>query len=317
MFSFFKFLQKFISDLKSKKGLWFTILAFLSVSGIFLSLYLLTHMTESVSKDVYVNMSSTYVKNYKNRVVKKEQTLKKIILTMKSNQDFISSVENNNLQNVGNIVTSFNNSYKENGFNSLQMSFYPVFNQVNQYRSTINSVINTKNKIFGIEVLSDGIYYSYIEPIISNDNLIGILELKEEIHDYKAEYMKDNLIFLFMIEERMLNRLSINARDGKYREVIDTLYVEEEKYDGQFFAKIIENGKDSYKQMLENGYSVDDTYFRAVQKVADIEGNVIGLVVIGEPVEGSGAFVNIVDNMTKTVTTVALGLVISILLFMF
>ncbi|WP_320033719.1 hypothetical protein [Halarcobacter sp.] len=317
MFSFFKFLQKFISDLKSKKGLWFTILAFLSVSGIFLSLYLLTHMTESVSKDVYVNMSSTYVKNYKNRVVKKEQTLKKIILTMKSNQDFISSVENNNLQNVGSIVTSFNNSYKENGFNSLQMSFYPVFNQVNQYRSTINSVINTKNKIFGIEVLSDGIYYSYIEPIISNDNLIGILELKEEIHDYKAEYMKDNLIFLFMIEERMLNRLSINARDGKYREVIDTLYVEEEKYDGQFFAKIIENGKDSYKQMLEDGYSVDDAYFRAVQKVADIEGNVIGLVVIGEPVEGSGAFVNIVDNMTKTVTTVALGLVISILLFMF
>ena len=156
-----------------------------------------------------------------------------------------------------------------------------------------------------------------MEPLIKDDILIGVLELKEEVHDFKTEYMRDDLIFLFLIEERMLNRLSIKARNGKYREVVDTLYVEEERYNGQFFAKIIDNGKDDYKKTLENGYSVDDTYFRAVQKVSDIEGNIIGLVVIGEAVEGSGAFVNIVDNMTKTVTTVALGLVISILLFMF
>ena len=274
-------------------------------------------MTESVSKEVYVNMSSTYVKNYKNRVFKKEQTLKKIILTIKSNENFINSVENNDIQNVENMITTFNNNYKKNGFNTLELSFYPIFNQVNQYRSTVNSVINTKNKIFGIEVLSDGIYYTFMEPLIKDDILIGVLEIKEEVHDFKAEYMRDDLLFLFLIEERMLNRLSIKARDGKYREVVDTLYVEEERYDGQFFAKIIEDGKDNYKETLENGYSVDDTYFRAVQKVSDIEGNIIGLVIIGEPIEGSGAFVNIVDNMTKTVTTVALGLVISILLFMF
>eukprot|EP01029_Cantina_marsupialis_P018000 TRINITY_DN408654_c0_g1_i1.p1 TRINITY_DN408654_c0_g1~~TRINITY_DN408654_c0_g1_i1.p1 ORF type:complete len:119 (-),score=2.96 TRINITY_DN408654_c0_g1_i1:30-386(-) len=105
MFSFFKFLQKFIADLKSNKGLWFTILAGVSITGIFLSLYLLTHMTESVSKDVYVNMSNTYIKNYKNRVSQKEQTLKKIMITAKTNNDLITSIENNNLVNVGNIIS--------------------------------------------------------------------------------------------------------------------------------------------------------------------------------------------------------------------
>lgn len=317
MFSFFKFLQKFIKDLKSNKGLWFTILAVVSVTGIFLSLYLLTHMTKSVSKDVYANMSSTYVKNYKNRVVKKEQNFKKIILGIKSNDNFIVDIENKNLVAVGEYITKFNNNYKANSFSSYELNFYPIFNQINQYRTTINSVINAKNKVFGLEVLQDGIFYVYIEPIIKDDKLIGVLELKEELHDFKLEYVREDLIFLFLIEERMLNKLSIKTRNGKFREVIDTLYVEEEKYDGQFFAKIIEGGKENYKKMLEDGYSVDDTYFRAAQKVADMEGNIIGMILIGEPVEGSGAFVNIVDNMTKTVTTVALGLVISILLFMF
>ena len=80
-------------------------------------------MTESVSKEVYVNMSSTYIKNYKNRVFEKEQTLKKIILTTKSNESFINDIENNNIENVNNFVKTFNDNYKKNGFNTLELSF--------------------------------------------------------------------------------------------------------------------------------------------------------------------------------------------------
>lgn len=317
MFSFFKFLQKTIKDLKSKKGLWFTILGILSIIGIFLSLYILTHMTENSSKEVYHSISSNYNKNYKNRVTKKEETLKKILLSVESNNLLIDNIGKNDLIAVGNSIAQYNDNFKKTGFETLNLSFYPVVNQVNQYRNSINSVINSKAKAFGIEVLLDGIFFIYIEPVIKDNKLIGILELKEEVHNFKAEYLKDDIIFLFMLEERMLNKLSIKARNGKYREVIEQLHVEELKYDGQFFAKIIEAGKEKYSEMLEIGYSVDDTYFRAAQKISDINGNIIGVVVLGETVEDSGAFVNIVDKMTKTVTTVALGLVISILLFMF
>lgn len=317
MFSFFKFLQKFFKDLKSNKGLWFTTLAVMSVTGIFLCLYILTNMTESVSKEVYENISKNYNKNYKNRVLKKEESLQKIILSLKSNEELITNIENNNLVTVGEEIALFNDTFKKTGFTKTQLSFYPVINQINQYRNSVNTVINSKNRIFGLEVLLDGIFYVYIEPVIKDDRLIGILELKEEVHSFKSEYLKDDLIYTFLLEERMLNKLSIQTRGDNYREVIEPVYVEESKYDGQFTAKIIEAGKDEYNLMLERGYSVDDTYFRSAQKVSDINGNIIGVVLIGETVEGSGAFVNIVDNMTKTVTTVALGLVISILLFMF
>ena len=317
MFSFFKFLQKFVSNLKSNKGLWFTILAVISISGIFLSLYLLTHMTQTVSKDVYINMSSSYTKNYKNRVNQKEQSLKKIALSVETNKEFMDSIKNEKIDLTKEIITNFNNKYKENGFNSIKLNFYPAFNQINQYRNSINSVINTNDKAFGLEVLSDGVFYVYLEPIISNDVLIGVLELKENLNNFKSTYEKEDLLFAFLIEERMLNRLSIKTRDGKYKDVVDTLYVQENEYNSKFIAKIKDASKDGYKKMIDEGYLVDDLYFKSAQKVSDLEGNIIGYVIIGEPIEGSGAFVNIVDNMTKTVTTVALGLVISILLFMF
>ena len=317
MFSLFKLFQKLIENLKSKKGLWFTILAIGSVVGIFLSLYVLTHMTESSSKEVYQSISSNYNKAYRNRLAKKEETFKRVFLTMKIDEQFMTSIENNNIVDVDNTIGNFNEIFKEAGFPSFNVEFYPVRNQVNQYRNSVNNVINSKAKGFGIEVLLDGIFLIYLEPIVKDDEVIGVIELKEELHELKTEYLKEDLIFVFLLEEKMLNKLSIKARNGRYREVVPQIHVEELRYNGQFFAKIIEAGKDEYKNMLEIGYSVDDTFFRAAQKVSDINGNVIGTVVLGETVDGSGAFVNIVDNMTKTVTTVALGLVISILLFMF
>lgn len=317
MFSFFKFLQNTIKDLKKKKGLWFTILALLSIIGIFLSLYILMSMTENVSKDVYANISSTYNKNYKNRVNKKELNLKKLATSIKSNSLLIDNIQKNDLIAVGNDIGSYNKSFKDTGFLDLELLFYPVINQINQYRNSINAVITSKANAFGIEVLPEGIFFIYIEPIIIDDKLVGVIEIKEELHNLKAEYSKDDVIFLFLLEEKMLNKLSIKSRNGKYKEVLEEMHVEEIKYNGQFVGKIIESGKDKYKQMLEVSYDVDDAYFRTVQKISDINGNVIGVIILGETVADSGAFVNIVDSMTKTVTTVALGLVISILLFMF
>lgn len=317
MFSFFKFLQNSLKSLKQNKGLWFTILAVVSITGIFLSLYLLSHMTQTASKEVYSSISKSYDRNLKNKFFEKEEEFKKIVLSVVSNNNLITNMENNDLENIKNNISLYNKNFQDNSYNSLELNFYPVINQVNQYRNSINSVITSKNKVFGLEVLLDGIYFIYIQPLIKDEKIIGVLELKEELHILKNNYLKEDSIFLFLLEERMLNKLSIKARNGKYREVIDATHVEEQKYDGQFFAKIIENGKEEYKSMLELGYSVDDQYFRSAREVSDINGNVIGVVILGQTVANSGAFVNIVDKMTKTVTTVALGLVISILLFMF
>lgn len=69
--------------------------------------------------------------------------------------------------------------------------------------------------------------------------------------------------------------------------------------------------------MKNNGYLVNDVYFKTYKEVVDVNGVTIGYIIMAEKVQGSNGFVNIVDNMTKSVTLVSLGLVISILLFMF
>ena len=69
--------------------------------------------------------------------------------------------------------------------------------------------------------------------------------------------------------------------------------------------------------ILKGDPKVNESYFKTYKEIFDINGALIGYVIVGENVEGSNGFVNIVDKITKEVTLIALGLVMSILLFMF
>jgi len=68
---------------------------------------------------------------------------------------------------------------------------------------------------------------------------------------------------------------------------------------------------------INNNYFIDDTFYRTYKIINDINGAEIGMLLLGEQVDNEEGFVHLADNMTKTVTTVALGLVMSIMLFMF
>ncbi len=317
MFSFFKFIQNFMQGLKRKKGLWFTILGVSSVIGIFLSMYLLISMTKTVSAEVYTNISQTYKETLKNKIKKRESEFKNLLSLIKIEQTFLNDIKNNKLNKVNNQLNSYNENFTKSKINDLTIKFYSSNNQINQYRSSVNFVIKNKNPNFGIEVLSDGIFLSLLEPVIKDKEILGVLEIKEPLYSLKKDFTKDNGIFLFLLDEKMLKTLSPKARNGRYKLIMNNLYVEELRYNSSFYGKILEKGKDGFKKLLNDNYYLDKVYFKTYDKISDINGNIIGIAVLGEVVEGSGAFVNIVHNMTKTVTTVALGLVISILLFMF
>lgn len=316
MFSFIKSIQNLLSELKKKKGLWFTTLTLLAISGIVLSMYLLTSMTKSVGKEVYLNMSTVYKSSLELKLEDKQTSFKKLVLGLKINDVFKNNLNNKTL--IDPLITEYNNSLTEAGFSSTSLVFYSTVNQTNQYRNSINTTINRKSPLFGIEVLPSGPTIVYLEPILDGENVLGVVEVKENILALKRDIERNRQgIFLFLLEERMLANININAKNGNYRTIVNDLKVEEQNYDGQFFSNILTEGKDGFTKLETAGYSVNEEYFKTSKQVVDINGVIIGYIILGEKVEGSGAFVNIVDNMTKTVTTVALGLVISILLFMF
>ena len=316
MFSFIKAIQNLLSELKKKKGLWFTLLSILSISGIFLSMYLLTSMTSNISQEVYANMSVTYKNNLDYKFEDKQKELRSIILGLKVNDTFKNNLENK--QVIDAVIDTYNKTLVASGLDSISLTYYSTVNQTNQYRNIINSVINRKIATFGVEVLSDGPNVVYLEPILSGENVVGVVEIKESLISIKKDFERNKQsIFVFLMQEKMMANLSIDAKNGRYRPVVDDLRVEEQKYDGGFFANVIEEGEDGFKDLKNKGYSVNKEYFKTYKEILDVNGVTVGYVLIGEQVQGNGGFVNIVDNMTKSVTMIALGLVISILLFMF
>jgi hypothetical protein len=316
VFSFIKSLQNLLSELKKRKGLWFTTLSLMSMTGILLSMYLLTTMTSSIAEEVYANMSVTYKNTLEEKIEDKQKELRKVVMGLRTNDTFKNNL--NNKQVIDPLVEAYNKSLVEIGFDSISLSFYSTINQTNQYRNIINTVINRKTGSFGIEILGDGPNLVYLEPVVSGENVLGVIEIKENLLSLKKDFERNKQsIFVFLIQEKMMNNLAIDAKNGRYRAVVDDLRVEEQKYDGAFFSNVIEEGLEGFKELKNNGYIVNKDFFKTYKEIVDINGVTVGYVLVGEKVEGSGGFVSIVDNMTKSVTMIALGLVIAILLFMF
>ena len=316
MFSFIKALQNFFSNLKKKKGLWFTTLTVLSIIGISVSMYLLSNMTTSIAKEVYINMSSTYINNLEDKIEDKKNEYKRIILGLQTNDTFKDNL--NNKLVIDSILENYNKNLSEMGFSQITLSFYSISNQINQYKNIVNTVISRKTSSFGFEVLGDGPNIVYLFPIIIDSSVVGVVEIKENIISLKNDIERSKqTIFLFLLQEKMMNNLSDDLKNRRYRLVVDGLRVEEQKYDSSLVSNVAEGGQEEIKELKNNGYLVNDVYFKTYKEVVDVNGVTIGYIIMAEKVQGSNGFVNIVDNMTKSVTLVSLGLVISILLFMF
>ena len=316
MFSFIKALQNFFSNLKKKKGLWFTTLTVLSIIGISLSMYLLSNMTTSIAKEVYINMSSTYINNLEDKIEDKKNEYKRIILGLQTNDTFKNNL--NNKLVIDSILENYNKNLSEMGFGQITLSFYSITNQINQYKNIVNTVISRKTSSFGFEVLGDGPNIVYLFPIIIDSSVVGVVEIKENIISLKNDIERSKqTIFLFLLQEKMMNNLSDDLKNRRYRLIVDGLRVEEQKYDSSLVSNVAEGGQEEIKELKNNGYLVNDVYFKTYKEVVDVNGVTIGYIIMAEKVHGSNGFVNIVDNMTKSVTLVSLGLVISILLFMF
>ncbi len=316
MFTFIKALQNFFSNLKKKKGLWFTTLTVLSIIGISVSMYLLSNMTTSIAKEVYINMSSTYINNLEDKIEDKKNEYKRIILGLQTNDTFKDNL--NNKLVIDSILENYNKNLSEMGFGQITLSFYSITNQINQYKNIVNTVISRKASSFGFEVLGDGPNIVYLFPIIIDSSVVGVVEIKENIISLKNDIERSKqTIFLFLLQEKMMNNLSSDVKNGRYRLVVDGLRVEEQKYDSSLVSNVAEGGQEEIKELKNNGYLVNDVYFKTYKEVVDVNGVTIGYIIMAEKVQGSNGFVNIVDNMTKSVTLVSLGLMISILLFMF
>jgi hypothetical protein len=317
MFTFIKRLQELLARLKKNKGLWFTTITTVSIIGIFVCMYIIMTMTDRVSKEVYQSMASSYEKQLTASFEDKKREFEKMLVSIRQNGILLNAIENNNVTMMNAVRNFLNEEFEKNGFNDLSIDILNVLNRDVVFRNTINTVINSNRALFGTEVLNEGVFMVYLFPLERDGQVYGVLEFKESIHTIRNNFAPLDQEFVFILDKKMLPFIALEAKTGNYKEVNSEYTYENARYDTKFAATVASMSEENFENFTKDKYIIDQGYFRMMKKVSDINGADIGIIVAGESTEVSGGFVNIADNMTKTVTTVALGLVISIILFLF
>jgi len=317
MFSFIKYLQGLKEKFQRNKGLWFTTITVISVIGIFITLYIITTMTSNVSEKVYQSMSKGYNLKVLSLMDAKEKEFEKVALVIEGNALLLSQIEENKEAEMLNFTSEINTSFAKKSINNYKIALYSLGGAQEILRASVISVIKSKNSIYGVEVMSDGVFNTYLKPLIKDDSVYGVIEIKESIHSYKKIFDELNDEYVFLLNKKMLAQIAIDVKNGKYRDMTEEYTLANTFYDTKFAASIRDLNKEKFTEMMQKKYIIDGVYYRTYKMVNDINGAEIGMVVLGEYVDKEDGFVNLADNMTKTVTTVALGLVISIMLFMF
>lgn len=317
MFGFIKIIQGFLSKLKNNKRWWFTSLFIIANLGVTLSLGILIMATSSVSKEVYVTQTKEFELKYKDLEKLKEKKLQRLSTVVSYDNTIIDKIENNDVAGMSLFESDLNAKIAKQDTNIMIFKFYSLQNKSETLRSSIVSTIQNKNSIFGVEVLFDGIFYVYLQPIIKNDNVIGVLEIKESIYSVKESFDRTNKQFAFLLDTKMIAMISQQNKDGVYQEVGKNYLINNKIYDNTLSSSIASLDENALQDIARGEYLVNKEFFLSGLLLRDTNGIDIGILLFGESVETEGAFINMANKMTNQVVSIALGLIVSLLLFMF
>lgn len=316
MFGFIKMLNNLMTKLKQNKRLWFTSIFVVACAGISLALLMLISTTESISKEVYVSQSKNFVETYKDLVKVQEIKLHDISLLVSYDETLIQALGNNNLESIKKIQKDINTKLNQKNQNTLSVTFYPTQNTTEKLRSSVVSALQTKNSIFGIEVLFDGVFYVYLLPIIKENIVIGVAEARESIYSIKDSFDRRSKEFTFLLDKKMLPFLSLKNRDGIYSDIGKNHLVNIKIHNNKIVSYIANLDGKIIEDLAKEDYISDKEYFLNSTIIRDVNGVDIGLIVLGESISQESGFINMVEKMANQVVMITLGLIVSLLLFL-
>lgn len=317
MFSFIKWLQLTLSKLKKNKGLWFTALSIASTTGILISMYTINIMTSSVAEQTYLEERRVDLAHFDAVLSRNYDALITTGTVIALDPEMISNLKKKNYKKMDsraqNIIKSINTNIIET---DMDIHYYDVMHEVknSENHNFAQMVMETGYALSGLLVNKKGVRMVGIVPIKDNNVTIGALEVSKSIHSIKEEFLDLDKEFTFILDKHQLVFLDLQHKTGRYLDVNDEYKVAYKNYDSNFY---INASQFDLEEMMREKYHIDKQYFTTYEEVTDLNGRIIGLVLIGEDSNNASSFVKITQNMINSVTTVALGLVISLILFMF
>ena len=174
--------------------------------------------------------------------------------------------------------------------------------------------METLENISGIVINKSGTRIIAMVPVIDSNSTLGVIEISESFHDIKDNFERLDKEFVFIIDKHQLVNIDLKHKSGKFRDINELYRVAYHNYASGFYMSAEDIDFDA---LAQSKYINTKKFYITYTPVNDLYGNPIGLVLIGENSKHANSFVQISQNMINSVTTVALGLVISLILFMF
>lgn len=306
MFSFIKWFGEFIENAKKRKGLWFTTLTVISLIGIFLSMYFVSFLVSDVAEKTYENQKTQFELRLKNQVNLQKERALAIAATITMHDELKSNFityDQNSTDNIKRFTTLYNDRITK----MLDTKDFSVaFERTEKFAEL--KMVN------GLVVNDMGVTFKASVPFVKTDESVSNVVVNESMNSLVNVFKSENRDFVFMLNESSINVVDRNIKKAQYQRVFDDYYIKTEAYQKGFvdIVKMLD-----YQKLMKNGYLKDNNYFYVMQKVFDVEGDEIGVAILAENMSASNSFVNLVKNLVNSVTIVALGLIISMILFLF
>lgn len=317
MFSFIKMLGSIKSYVMSKKWLFFTMLTFLSAAGILVSMISINFMTKDVATQTYMEEHRLDKKLLDGFLISRYDSLLSIAGILSIHPEIAMHIEekadntlNELLQKVyKNINETVNN-------NPIKIKYYAKDYTASSSENTeiANLVMDSKQNITGIVINKDGVRLIGITAVEKDKKVIGAIEVSQSIHGIKDDFERLGKEFVFILDKSQLVFLDVAHKTDTYHDIDETYKVAFHEYDSKFYVNL---QKLDINKLMEKKYINNKDFYTTNDFAIDLNGREIGLFVIGESTNNGSSFVQITKNMINSVTTVALGLVISLILFMF
>lgn len=316
MFSFIKFLKNIMEKVKANKWVYYFILSTVSFAGIIVTMYFLTTLTGTVSSQVYSSTAKNFSTSLDFVLKQKEASFKAVGTSLSNDANLKKAIGEKATEDYLNILKSYNESYEKDS-EKISVSFYSSEEQINRYRPSVNIVLSSKAGLFGFETLEEGVYLTLLKPLFDNgNNILGVIEIKEPISVLKQLFLSDGKSIALALDKKVLPLMPIATQRDRFNN-IHNLKIDQVNYDGAFVANIMNKKDIDYEKFNESNYSVDKLYYTARIRISDINGNDIGFMFMGELVNRGFTYLSAIDEVVSVVTKVSLGLIISIIMFMF
>lgn len=317
MFSFVKSIQSIVNYMKSKKWLWFTALSFGSAAGVLISMLFINMMTKDVAEQTYMEehrLESNLLFGY---ITTRYDSLLSVGGILSINPDIIGRIDEKADSTLIDLLEKISKNINDKiNISPIEIKYYASSYKASKSENLefADLVMSSGQNISGIAVNKNGVRLIGIAPVYKEKKVIGAIEVSQSIHALKLDFERLGKEFVFVLNKNQLVFLDIAHKTDTYSDVDEMYKVAFHEYDSKFYTNL---QKLNIPDIVKNKFISDAQYYTTYDEAIDLNGRQIGLFFIGESAENANSFVQITKNMINSVTTVALGLVISLILFMF